>query len=196
VSEEPGSITTIVNDIARGSARDGGAMVDRLHRELEALARSRLRTFGQDAEIRTGDLVNEAYLKLFAGSKDGGHEGARWENRRHFFGAAARAMQQVVIDLLRRIDVRKAHATRIAVPIESADAPTQTISLPELVQLLDALDRADPVAAEVMRMTIFAGLSVSEAANVLGLSLRTAQRKWTLGRGVARAWLAERMNPR
>lgn len=192
--DDPGSITTLVNEIARGNARDGGAMVERLQRELETLAHARLRTLGHDAEIRTGDLVNEAYLKLFSTPDAAGGEQARWESRRHFFGAAARAMQQVVVDLVRRIDVRNAHAARIAIAVDSGVAPAKSLQVADLIQLLEELDRADPDAAEVMRMTVFAGLSVSEAANVLGLSLRTAQRKWTIGRGLARAWLAERMN--
>lgn len=192
--DDPGSITTLVNEIARGNARDGGTMVERLQRELETLAHARLRTLGHDAEIRTGDLVNEAYLKLFSTPDAAGGEQARWENRRHFFGAAARAMQQVVVDLVRRIDVRNAHAARIAIAVDSGVAPAKSLQVADLLQLLEELDRADPDAAEVMRMTVFAGLSVSEAANVLGLSLRTAQRKWTIGRGLARAWLAERMN--
>lgn len=191
MSEEPGSITTIVNDLARGGAGSGGPMIERLQRELEAIARTRLRTLGQDAEVRTGDLVNEAYLKLFASG-----DAAPWDSRRHFFGSAARAMQQVVVDLLRKLDVRKAHATRIAVPIETGDDPTPMLPAAVLIQLIDELERADPVAAEVVRMRVFAGLTVSDAANVLGIPLRTAQRKWTIGRGLARAWLAERMHRR
>lgn len=189
--EDPGSITTLVNDIARGGARKGDPMVERLQAELESLARARMRTLGKDSEIRTGDLVNEAYLKLFAGGAD-----LSWENRRHFFGAASRAMQQIIIDLARRLDVRRSHGMRVAVPIESAETPTQTLPLPVLLQLLDALDQTDTVAGEVLRMRIFAGLSVAEAAQVLGIPLRTAQRKWTIGRGLARAWLAERMDHR
>jgi RNA polymerase sigma factor (TIGR02999 family) len=191
VYEDPGSITTLVNDIARGGARKGHPMVERLQAELESLARARMRTLGKDSEIRTGDLVNEAYLKLFAGGAD-----LSWENRRHFFGAASRAMQQIIIDLARRLDVRRSHGMRVAVPIESAETPTQTLPLPVLLQLLDALDQTDTVAGEVLRMRIFAGLSVAEAAQVLGIPLRTAQRKWTIGRGLARAWLAERMDHR
>lgn len=191
MAEEPGSITTLVNDIARGGASKGDPKVERLQKELESLARARMRTLSKDSEIRTGDLVNEAYLKLFTGGA-----GVSWESRRHFFGAASRAMQQIIVDLARRLDVRRAHGMRVAVPIESADTPTQTLPLPVLLQLLDALDQTDAVAGEVLRMRIFAGLSVAEAAQVLGIPLRTAQRKWTIGRGLARAWLAERMDHR
>jgi DNA-directed RNA polymerase specialized sigma24 family protein len=70
------------------------------------------------------------------------------------------------------------------------------LPLPAVVQLLDALEQADPVAAEIVRMRVFAGLSVAETAQVLGIPLRTAQRKWTIGRGLARAWVAERMDLR
>lgn len=175
--------------MASGAARHESPAVQRLERELASLARARLRTLGKGAEIRTGDLVNEAYLKLFSGA-----DGVRWENRRHFFGAAARAMQQVVVDLVRRIEVRREHAQHIAIPTESQQEQPATMPAAAILELLEQLERADPVAAEVVRMRVFAGLSVAETAKVLGLPLRTAQRKWTIGRGLARAWIVARMD--
>jgi DNA-directed RNA polymerase specialized sigma24 family protein len=62
-----------------------------------------------------------------------------------------------------------------------------------MLRLLDALEEADPVAAEVVRMRVLSGLSIEDTAQVLDLSLRTAQRKWTIGRALARSWLATRM---
>jgi RNA polymerase sigma factor (TIGR02999 family) len=192
VHEGPGSITTLVNGIARGGTDgDDAPGLVRLQKELESLARARIRSVGHDAEIRTGDLVHEAYLKLFSRG-----DGTTWENRRHFFGAAARAMQQVVIDLVRKIEIRRAHAPRIDLPEAGADEGSHALPLPVMLELLDGLERADPVAAEVVRMRVFTDLSVEDTAQLLGLSLRTAQRKWTIARALARSWLSGRMEGR
>lgn len=186
---EPGSITTLVNDLRVGASRDSGDSLSSLYDSLSGMARDRVRRLGVRGEIRTGDLVNEVYLKLFGRESE-----VPWESRRHFYGAAARAMQQVIVDLIRRIEVRREHAPRIAVPLEKGDVDPPTLALPALIDMLDHLDRVDPVAAEVVRMRVFAGLSVEEAARVLDLPLRTAQRKWTIGRGLAHAWLVDRMD--
>lgn len=187
----PGSITTLVNEIPRQGAMAGDPRVARLQAELAAMARERVRALGVGAELRTGDLVNEAYLKLFARG-----DAAPWESRRHFFGAAARAMQQVVVDLVRKLEVRRAHAPKIALPADLRDKTSHALPLQTVLRLLDALEEADPVAAEVVRMRVFSGLSIEDTAQVLGLSLRTAQRKWTIGRALARSWLVARMEER
>ena len=187
----PGSITTLVNEIPQRGAPAGDPRIARLQAELAAMARERVRSLGAGSELRTGDLVNEAYLKLFAKA-----DAPQWENRRHFFGAAARAMQQVVVDLARRIEVRRAHAPRIAVPAEFRDDTSSALPLQTMLRLLEQLEEADPVAAEVVRMRVFAGLSVEDTAAVLGLSRRTAERKWMIGRALARSWLVARMDGR
>jgi RNA polymerase sigma factor (TIGR02999 family) len=184
----PGSITTLVNEIPQRGALAGDPRIARLQAELAAMARERVRSLGAGSELRTGDLVNEAYLKLFARG-----DATPWESRRHFFGAAARAMQQVVIDLVRKLEVRRAHAPKIAVPVELRDKTSHALPLQTMLRLLDALEEADPVAAEVVRMRVLSGLSIEDTAQVLDLSLRTAQRKWTIGRALARSWLVTRM---
>jgi RNA polymerase sigma factor (TIGR02999 family) len=184
----PGSITTLVNEIPQRGAPAGDPRIARLQAELAAMARERVRSLGAGSELRTGDLVNEAYLKLFARG-----DATPWESRRHFFGAAARAMQQVVIDLVRKLEVRRAHAPKIAVPVELRDKTSHALPLQTMLRLLDALEEADPVAAEVVRMRVLSGLSIEDTAQVLDLSLRTAQRKWTIGRALARSWLVTRM---
>jgi len=189
--QDPGSITRLVNDLRVGAAPRAASLLPAVHAELTAMARERVRRLGVDGEIRTGDLVNEAYLKLFGRASD-----QPWESRRHFYGSAARAMQQVVDDLVRRIGVRRAQAHKIAVPGDARDEPSDALPVETIVRLLGELDRTDAVVAEVVRMRVFAGLSIEDTAQVLGLSLRTAQRKWTIGRALARSWLAARMEDR
>lgn len=188
MSTEQGSITKLVNDLRVGTNPIEGSALDSLYESLAVMARDRVRQLGKPGEIRTGDLVNEVYIKLF-----GRETAIPWESRRHFYGAAARAMQQVIVDLARRLAVRREHAPRIAVPIEQGEREPPTLALPVLVEMLDELERVDPLAAEVVRMRVFAGLSVEEAARVLAIPLRTAQRKWTIGRGLALAWISARM---
>ncbi len=164
---------------------DSGDAVAVIYAALTAMARDRVRRLGPDREIRTGDLVHEAYLKLFARPAD--HP---WESRSHFFGSAARAMQQVIVDLVRRSEVRRVHGPSLAVSEIALPQPFSSHGIEQLHLALEELDRVDPQAAEVVRVRFFVGLGMEETARVLGLPLRSAQRKWTL----ARAWLFERMS--
>jgi RNA polymerase sigma factor (TIGR02999 family) len=130
-------------------------------------------------------LVHEAWLRL------GGDAQPAWQNRRHFFGAAAEAMRRVLIG-----NARRKHAARRGVDVQHVDinAPEIEIATPipdeELLRMHDALDRLateDPRKAELVKLRYFAGLSIEEAAAALGISDRTAKRDWTY----ARAWLGE-----
>jgi RNA polymerase sigma factor (TIGR02999 family) len=185
VDSGPGSITRLVNQMSSRTEHDSGDAVAVIYAALTAMARDRVRRLGPDREIRTGDLVHEAYLKLFARPAD--HP---WESRSHFFGSAARAMQQVIVDLVRRSEVRRVHGPSLAVSEIALPQPFSSHGIEQLHLALEELDRVDPQAAEVVRVRFFVGLGMEETARVLGLPLRSAQRKWTL----ARAWLFERMS--
>ena len=184
MSTEPGSITTLVNDLRVGREPQGAPALAAIHEALAAMARERVRKVGADGEIRTGDLVNEAYLKLFGRPSE-----QPWESRRHFYGSASRAMQQVVVDLVRHLAVRRNHQPNIAVPAVTLPEPFANRSVVELSEALEALERLDPEAAELVRVRFFVGLGMEDTAKVLGMPLRSAQRKWTLARG----WLLARM---
>lgn len=189
MEQEPGSITSLVNGLASGTRDSSDPMIGRLSIELAAMARSRAHSVGLDGEIRTGDLMNEAYLKLFGGASPG-----PWQHRAHFFGSAARAMQQVVIELVRRVSVRRKHVPHLALPVEQGKAAEAAVPATAVLRLLEELERVDPVAAEVVRLKVFAELSMEQIAAVLDLPLRSAQRKWTIGRALAHAWLSRRMS--
>lgn len=186
---DPGSITTIANHFAGSGGSRAEAAERRLYRELSVMAHRRVRSLGFDAELRTGDLVNAAYIKLFGRSAD-----EPWQNRAHFFGSAARAMQQVVIQLVREAEIRRAHAPRLAMDAERAGPVQASLTAEELLRLLEELERVDPLAAEVLRIRVFAGVSVRQISVALEMPLRNAQRKWTIARGLAHAWLAARMD--
>lgn len=185
MSTEPGSITTLVNDLREGRESRAAPALDALHEALAVVARERLRTLGADCEIRTGDLVNEAYLKLFGRSS-----GQPWESRRHFYGSASRAMEQVIVDLARHLGVRQRHQPRIAKPAVTLPEPFANRGVVELSEALAALEALDPESADLVRIRFFVGLGMEDTAKVLGMPLRSVQRKWTLARG----WLLARMS--
>lgn len=149
--------------------------------ELRVLARAHLRHERPDHSLRATALVHEAYLRLL-----GDHRPA-WNDRRHFFRAAAEAMRRILIEHARRRGRVKRGGGRVRVALESADLAAEQ-DLEDLLALDDAfrrLDKQDPRAADVVRLRFFAGLSVAETAEALDLSERTVKREWTF----ARAWL-------
>jgi len=171
--------------LGEGAAGGGAAEVDRLYErvygELKLLAR-RVRAGRAGETLNTTALVNEAYLKLARG------RGAAWKDRAHFFAIAARAMRQVLVDSARRRLAAKRGAGGALVSLDEA-AETGPIRPEALVALDEALNRLaaiDPRRAAVVEQRYFAGLSVEETAQVLGLSVATIERDWR----TARAWLA------
>jgi RNA polymerase sigma factor (TIGR02999 family) len=152
----------------------------RLYHELRQLAANQLSRLPSGQTLQATALVHEAWLKLGGGEQ-------RWENRAHFFGAAAQAMRQILIDQARR----KA-AVRHGGEMERVDLTESNIiggapdeQLLEINEALDRLAAHDPIKAELVKLRFFVGLPLAEAAEALGLSEPTAKRYWTY----ARAWL-------
>jgi RNA polymerase sigma factor (TIGR02999 family) len=129
-------------------------------------------------------LVHEAYLRLVEPA-----DAARWDNRGHFFAAAAEAMRRILVDAARRKRTEKHGGGRQRVDLP--DVPTEPDVADERLLALDAaltrLASEDPVAARVVELRHFTGLSIEDAATALGLSRATAYRHWTY----ARAWLRD-----
>jgi RNA polymerase sigma factor (TIGR02999 family) len=130
-------------------------------------------------------LVNEAYLRLAPGEK-------QWENRAHFFGAAAHAMRRILVDHARRHQASKrgGEARRVTFDDLAVAAGEPGLDLLALDQALDALAEEEPRLAEVVHLRYFAGLGITETAALLDTSPATVKRDWTF----ARAWLLERMS--
>ena len=138
-------------------------------------------------------LVHEAYLRLV-----GPEASLRWDNRGHFFAAAAEAMRRILVDEARRkwaikrgglLDRRGLEAAQLAAPVPGVD-------LLELDEALDRLAARDPEAAELVKLRYFAGMTVPEAAAALGLSERTAARIWTYARAFLREEIGDRRRMR
>jgi RNA polymerase sigma factor (TIGR02999 family) len=126
--------------------------------------------------------VHEAYLRLIDGESD-----QNWDNRRHFFAAAAEAMRRILIEnARRRASVKRGgKLTRQALDPDQIAHPDRSDLLLALDEALERLDSTDPAVAELVRLRYFAGMSIPQAAAVLGVAPRTANNYWAY----AKAWL-------
>jgi RNA polymerase sigma factor (TIGR02999 family) len=157
-----------------------------VYEELRHLAAQRLAHDPAGQSLRPTALVHEAYLRL-AGDGDGNSQ--QWNDRAHFFGAAAEAMRRILVERARQKQRWKHGGDRRRVELEEteigADAsPERVLAIHEA---LDRLSEEDARAADVVKLRYFAGLGEAEVAELLGLSHRTVQRDWAY----ARAWLYE-----
>lgn len=130
-------------------------------------------------------LVHEAYLKLM------GNQGQSWENRRHFFGAAAQAMSQILVDIARRKRACRHGGGHEHVPLDQVEIamPDPPERFLELQHALNQLAEEAPIEAEIVRLRYFVGLQNAEVAELLSLSLRTVERHWAF----AKVWLVQSM---
>lgn len=165
------------------SHEQAGEFLGPLYNELRKLAHARIRRLRPGDTLQTTDLVHEAYIRL---SKNPDYE---WQNPRHFFGAAARAMRQILVDRARYRRARKHGGDQVRVDLITMPDQPAPLSAEALLALHTALERmqaASPGVAEVVLLHFFAGLSLPEIADAMGLSLRTVERRWR----TARAWLS------
>jgi RNA polymerase sigma factor (TIGR02999 family) len=176
------SVTQILARMQEGDRRAAGELMPLVYGELRKLAEIRLANERAGHTLQATALVHEAYLRLV-----GEEDKPVWENRRHFFGAAAEAMRRILIESARRRAAIKRGEGGAKVPLEEAFLVIEEpdIDLLALDEALERLGETDPPAAELVRLRYFAGLTHPEAAEILGLPLRTVERTWTY----ARAWL-------
>ena len=177
-------VTRILSDLAKGDAQAAGQLLPLVYEELRKLAAVRMAAESPDQTLQPTALVHEAYLRLVSPVDD-----ARWENRGHFFAAAAEAMRRILVDAARRKQTEKhgGHRHRVELTDVPADPEVVDEQLLALDEALTRLAAEDPVAARLVEMRHFAGLSIEDAAAALGLSRATAYRHWTY----ARAWLRD-----
>jgi len=174
--------TRILSDLAHGDAHAGAQLLPLVYDELRRLAAARLAAEPSGNTLQPTALVHEANLRLV-----GTPGGDQWEHRGHFLAAAAEAMRRILVDAARRKGRGKHGGDRTRIPLEDAQpaAPDPRDDLVALDAALTRLAAVHPQAAKLVELRHFAGLSVAEAAQTLGISMRTADRLWA----VARAWL-------
>ena len=174
-------ITCILSQIESGDPSAANKLLPLVYDELRKLAAAKMAQEKPGQTLQATALVHEAYVRLVD------QEQARdWNNRGHFFAAAAEAMRRILVDNARRKRSLKHGA------LDRQDFDVLEIALPEIPEDLVALDEAliklatvDNKAAELVHLRFFAGLPLPEAAELLGISARTADRLWAY----ARAWL-------
>jgi len=175
-------VTRILNAIEAGDPQAASQLLPLVYDELRKLAAARMASERVDHTLDATALVHEAYLRLV-----GGGNRATWSHRRQFFAAAAEAMRRVLVDHARSHRAGKRGGGRERVPLDEFADSAGTTDIDWLV-IDDALGKLaveDATAAELVRLKLFAGLSVEESADVLGISRATAYRDWAF----ARAWL-------
>jgi len=175
-------VTRILTAIEQGDRHAAEQLLPVVYDELRRLAAQKLSQEKPGQTLEATGLVHEAYLRLV-----GGDANRRWDNRGHFFAAAAEAMRRILVDNARR-KLRDKHGggmVRQDVDELQLTAPALGEDLLALDEALDKLAEHDPVKAELVKLRHFAGLSVDQAAEALGISAATADRYWAY----ARAWL-------
>jgi RNA polymerase sigma factor (TIGR02999 family) len=175
-------VTRILNSIERGDAHAAEKLLPLVYEELRRLAAHKMSLEAAGQTLQPTALVHEAWLRLVG-------ENHSWENRRHFFSAAAEAMRRILIERARqRQRLRhggELHRTTLDELDLAITANDDTVLL--VNDALEKLVQQDPVGAELIKLRFFAGLTNVEAAKALGLAERTAKRTWAY----ARAWLYE-----
>jgi RNA polymerase sigma factor (TIGR02999 family) len=176
-----GQVTEILQAWGRGEKDAAERLVPLVYDDLRARAAAVLRPERSDHTLTPTALVHEAYLRLVD------QKLPRFESRKHFYGVAARIMRQVLVDHARTRKAQKRNAGRPAVPLDD-EVPITDERSGEIVALDDALVALAAIDAEKARLVelrYFAGLTIEETAEMLGVSPATVKREWAL----ARAWL-------
>jgi RNA polymerase sigma factor (TIGR02999 family) len=182
-------VTQILSAIEQGDPGAAGKLLPLIYAELRELAAQRLAREDPAQSFQSSDLVHEAYLRLV-----GEGDQKQWGGRAHFFAAAAEAMRRILVENARRKNRLKHGGGRLRVELEPArflekDAPEDLEAIDEA---LDKLATEDPAKAELVKLRFFAGLTMPEIAQVLKISLATAERHWTY----ARTWLYAELKDR
>jgi len=174
-------VTRILSDLNEGDARAADRLLTAVYDELRKLAAHRMRKEPPGQTLQPTALVHEAWLRLV------GDENPRFENRAHFFAAAAEAMRRILVENARKKARVKRGGDRKRIDLADADpaAPLDDENLLALDEALEQLAGEGPEQAEIVKLRYFAGLTIEEAALVLGVSRGTADRRFAF----ARAWL-------
>ena len=174
-------VTYILNAIEQGNARATEELLPLVYNELRRMAAYKMSTEPAGHTLQPTALVHEAWLKLVDSPNQS------WQNRAHFFGAAAEAMRRLLIARARRkmSQRRGSGAAHLDVDELEIASPTPDDQLLALNEALNRFTALEPRQAELVKLRYFVGLKIEEAAEVLGISKATAKRWWAY----ARAWL-------
>lgn len=181
---QPDEVTPLLQRLNQGDSSAAEQLLPLVYDELRRLAASRMARESPGQTLQATALVHEAWLRL------GGENQPAWANRAHFFAAAAEAMRRILVDNARRKQAVRhgGKLQKLSASETNFDLPADTADDAELLLLNEALESLaahDPRKAELVKQKYFVGLTLEEAAEVLGISERTAKRDWVY----ARTWL-------
>ncbi len=181
MTTQPKNVTQLLEKWGGGDESALAELMPVIYDELRRLADAYLRRERRDHTLQPTALVNEAYLKLV------GQQRVRWQNRAHFYGVSAQLMRRILVDHARARQAQKRGGADYTLSLEHVDPASDAPDL-DLLAVHEALERLaakDSQQARVVELRYFGGLSIEEAAEVIGVGHATVEREWTM----ARAWL-------
>ena len=183
MSEHMSNATVLLNAVERGDPKAADELLELVYQELRQLATHKMAQEPPGQTLQPTALVHEAWLRLVA------RENPSFQNRAHFFSAAAEAMRRILIDRARRRQTRRHGGGYERVDLDECDlaAPQADDEVLAVHEALDRLIEAHPVQAEVVKLRYFGGRTNEEVAQILDLSLSTVKNYWAF----ARAWLIQ-----
>ena len=173
-------VTTLLQAIAAGDREAGERLIPLVYQELRKMAARRMAGNLAGQTLQPTALVHEAWIRM------GGENPRGWENRAHFFAAAATAMRSVLVDRARRRKAMRHGGGQQRVNLDDVEIANQVVNDDQILAVHEALDKLaveEPQKAELVKLRYFAGLSVEETAETLGISEPTAKRWWAYARG-------------
>jgi len=181
MSEHEGDATVLLAAVERGEPKAADELLELVYQELRQLATRKMAQESPGQTLQPTALVHEAWLRLV------GKKNPSFENRAHFFSAAAEAMRRILIDRARRRQTQRHGGGHERVYVDECDliAPQADDELLAVHEALDKLAQEHPVQAEVVKLRYFGGRSNEEIAEILDISLTTVKTYWAF----ARAWL-------
>jgi RNA polymerase sigma factor (TIGR02999 family) len=186
MAEQRRLVTQLLHQLDLSDPGQADQLLSLVYGELRRLASSQMQRERADHTLQPTELVHEAYVRLVDTSD------LRWESRAHFFGTAARAMRQILVDHARHANAQKRGSGMARVTLSGLAAQDESVTadILDLHRALEALDaQARPLAA-LVELRFFAGLTVAEAADTLGVSPRKAAKDWA----AARLWLQRELD--
>jgi RNA polymerase sigma factor (TIGR02999 family) len=187
-------VTQILAAIEQGDAQATAQLFPLVYAELRELAAQKLAQESPGQTLQATALVHEVYIRLVATDRDQFGTMQTWDNRRHFFAAAAEAMRRILLDHARGKRRKKRAGGWKRLQLDHIDLPVDELpqELLDLDEALQKLAQEDALCAELVKLRFFAGLTLEETASALGIARRTADRYWVF----ARSWLYDELRSR
>ncbi len=186
--DDGSDVTRLLVDLAAGTTGAADRLATRVYDELHVIAVAAMRREDDGHTWQPTELVHEAFSRLL------GQDRVAWQNRHHFFGIAAQAMRRLLVDHARaRKQLKRDGGERVTLTANIGQSEANAIDVLELNDALDRLAALDERQVRVVELRYFAGLSVEETAETLGVSIATVKRDWTVARAFLRRALGAQM---